>query len=46
MKLASHFFTYFDIAIEFKKNFPHAIAIKTLNEMLTYTNLQEKPLVD
>ncbi|KAL4479869.1 hypothetical protein ABPG74_020385 [Tetrahymena malaccensis] len=46
MKLASHFFTYFDIRNEFKKNFSHAISIKTLHEMLTYTNLQEKPLLD
>lgn len=42
IKLAPHFFQYFDILLEFKKHLPHAVQLYTLTEMLAYTNLKVK----
>ncbi|KRX06918.1 hypothetical protein PPERSA_07081 [Pseudocohnilembus persalinus] len=42
IKLAPHFYQYFDILSEFKKHLPHAVQLYTLQEMLAYTNLKNK----
>ncbi len=42
MKLAPHFYQYFDIFTEFKKYIPGTNNLRTLTELMAFTNLKEK----
>ena len=41
IKLAPHFYQYFDVGYEFRKFYPQTFHIKTLNEMIGYLKLKE-----